>query len=159
MSNSLLKLINEEELKIYLIINCQLLSLSPIHYIHYGNTGLWLFYCPGLFSHFHSILGFWAKGIIQGSLHLRQPEKLAIGSPLGQRTLETRPSSWASGSNLLTFQDKGKSIFLSLWYRQADGPAANKSSESPNWGFPLLGYKPTVSTGEHHSYSIAGLPW
>ena len=73
----------------------------------------------------------------------------AIGSPLGQRTLETRPSpSWASGRDSLTFQDKGKSIFLSLWYRQADGPAANKSSESPNWGLPLLGYKPTVSPGE-----------
>ena len=158
MSNSLLKLINKEELKIYLIINCQLLSLSPIHYTHDGNTGLWLFYCPG---YFHTFTASWDSEprVLQGSLHLRQPEKLAIGSPLGQRTPETRPSSWASGSNLLTFQDKGKSTSLSLWYRQADGPAANESSESPSWGLPLLGYKPTVSTGEHHSYSIAGLPW
>ena len=105
-----------------------------------------------ILGYFHTFIAFWDSEprVLWGSLQLRQPEKLATGSPLGQRTLETRPSpSWASGRDLLTFQDKGKSIFLSLWYRQADGPAANKSSESRNWGLPLLGYKPAVSTGEH----------
>ena len=148
MSNSLLKLINEGEIKIYLTINCPWLSLSPIHYNYCGNTGLWLFYYPGLFSHFHSILGFWAKGTVGISatqtaweasdrISIRTEntgDDLLLPEPLGEICLPSRIKENQSFSPC----DTGRKM----------GQQPTKA-ESPNWGLPLLGYKPAVSTDEH----------